>query len=249
MLKNYLTIAVRNLLKYKLFLFINVLGLGVAIACCIVAFLNIDFNENFDRQHLNARNIYRVQFWNEYEGRRNRYAVAPTPLGNIIKQNFVDVNKVVRYAVSSADIRIGNELFNTRLSYADSAFFEFFSYRLKDGSFDDFQDKSKIFISEKLASTYFNTPEAAGKQLTQVINGNLAEYTVGGVFENQPLNSSFQFDAITLWDNYPNTTASPASFIPETTPIIPGQVTDMNFIPLSGLQKRMILFFAKSSPT
>ncbi|HMG91827.1 MAG TPA: ABC transporter permease [Chryseolinea sp.] len=212
MLKNYLAIAVRNLLKYKLFLFINVLGLGVAIACCIVAFLNIDFNENFDRQHFNARNIYRVQFWNDYEGTRNRYAVAPTPLGNIIKQNFADVTKVVRYTVSSADIRIGNELFNTRLSYADSAFFEFFSFGLKDGSFEDFQDKSKIFISEKLASTYFNAPLATGKQITQVIDGNLVEFTVGGVFENQPLNSSFQFDAITLWDNYQNTTLTPVSF-------------------------------------
>ena len=51
MLKNYLAIALRSLLRYKLFLFINVLGLGVAIACCVVAFLNIDFNNNFDRHH------------------------------------------------------------------------------------------------------------------------------------------------------------------------------------------------------
>src|SRR6188474_1220819 len=92
MLKNYLTIALRSLLRYKLFLFINVLGLGVAIACCVVAFLNIDFNDNFDKHHLNAKNIYRVQFWHEYEGKRDRYAVAPTPLGNIIKQNFNDVD-------------------------------------------------------------------------------------------------------------------------------------------------------------
>jgi putative ABC transport system permease protein len=212
MLKNYLAIALRSLLRYKLFLFINVLGLGVAIACCVVAFLNIDFNDNFDKHHLNAKNIYRVQFWHEYEGKRDRYAVAPTPLGNITKQNFDDVDKVVRYTTSSADIRIGNELFNTRLSYADSSFFEFFSYVLKDGSFDDFSDKSKIFISEKLASTYFDTREATGKQITQVIDGNLIEFTVGGVFENQPLNSSFQFDAITLWGNYPNTTVNPASF-------------------------------------
>ena len=120
--------------------------------------------------------------------------------------------RVVRYTTSSADIRIGNELFNARLSYADSSFFEFFSYVLKDGSFDDFHDKSKIFISEKLASTYFDTREATGKQITQVIDGNLIEFTVGGVFENQPLNSSFQFDAITLWENYPNTTVNPSSF-------------------------------------
>jgi putative ABC transport system permease protein len=212
MLKNYLALALRNLLKYRLFLFINVLGLGVAIACCIVAFLNIDFNENFDRHHLNARNIYRVQFWNEYEGQRNRYAVVPTPLGNMVKQNFADVSKVVQYTVSSADIRIGDELFNTRLSYADSAFFEFFSYGIKDGAFDDFQDKSKIFISEKLAKTYFNTAEATGKEITQLINGNPVQYTVGGVFENQPFNSSFQFDAITLWDNYSNTTINAGYF-------------------------------------
>lgn len=68
MLKNYSASALRSLLRYKLFLFINVLGLGVAIACCVVAFLNIDFNNNFDKHHLNAMNIYRVQLWHEYEG-------------------------------------------------------------------------------------------------------------------------------------------------------------------------------------
>ena len=143
MLKNYLAVALRSLSRYKLFLSINVLGLGVAIACCVVAFLNIDFNDNFDKHHLNAQNIYRVQFWHEYEGKRDRYAVTPTPLANVIKQNFDDVKKVVRYTATSADIRIGNELFNTRLSYADSSFFEFFSYVLKDGSFLNFHDKSK----------------------------------------------------------------------------------------------------------
>ena len=211
MIRNYLTVGIRSLLKYKLFLFINVLGLGVSIACSIVAFLNFDFNENFDKHHRNAENVYRVQFWQEYEGQRNRYAVVPTPLGNIIRENFNDVDKVVRYNLSSADIRINNELFSAKLAYADLSFFEFFSYTLKDGSFEDFADKTKIFISEDLALTYFNSLEVAGKQVTQVLNGDLKDFTIGGVFENQPLNSSFQFDAVALWHNSGNYMNNPAA--------------------------------------
>jgi hypothetical protein len=62
MLKNYLKITFRSLMKNKLFTFINVFGLGVALACCIVAYLNWDYNVKFDTHHLNSERIYRINF-------------------------------------------------------------------------------------------------------------------------------------------------------------------------------------------
>jgi ABC-type antimicrobial peptide transport system permease subunit len=184
---------------------INVLGMGVAVACCIVAFLNWDFSTDFDKNHVNAKSIYRVQAFQNYQGKQSRHAVVPNPLGSIVKQNFNDVHKVVRYTASASDIRIGDEVFNTSIAYADSAFFGLFTFKLKAGTFYAFHDPSQIFISEDLARKYFDTEEVTGKQITQINYGKLKEYTIGGVFEVQPLNSSFAFEAITAWDNYRNT--------------------------------------------
>ena len=205
MLKNYLSITLRSMMKNKVFIFINLLGLGIAIACCIVSYLNWDYSRTFDHNHLNSESIYRVQCWHELDGKRNRYAVAPAPLAGIVKQNFTDVDATVRYTTSTSNIRIGNDLFATRVSYADSAFFHLFTFELVDGSFSSFPDKSNIFISEDLAKKYFSASHVAGRHLVQINQGAVKEFTIGGVFKVQPLNSSFGFEAITLWDNYKDT--------------------------------------------
>ncbi len=202
MFKNYLLITLRSLLKNKLFIFINIFGIGIAIACCVVAYLNWKFNKDWDKGQVNAETIYRVEFWHEFQGNRNRYGMSPMPLGNYIKQNFKDVDKVVRFIPSGGNFRVGDELFATSVGYADAAFFEVFKYDLKYGNFNDFKDKSKIFISDELAKKYFNKEDVVGQPLTQLVNGKPREYLIGGVFKKQPINSSFNSETFTLWDNY-----------------------------------------------
>lgn len=209
MLKNYLLITWRSMMKNKLFIFINVFGMGIAIACCIVAYLNRDFNESFDKQHVNAQTIYRVHFWHDFQGRLNRYAMVPKPLAGHIKQNLKDVDHVVRFQPGGSNIRIGDELFNVRISYADSAFFDLFTFNFKYGNVQDFHDKSKVFISDELARKLFNTEDAVGKQITQINNGEPKEFTVGAVFSKPPMNSSFSFEAISLMENYWTTSTDP----------------------------------------
>ncbi|HZY77934.1 MAG TPA: ABC transporter permease [Cyclobacteriaceae bacterium] len=201
MLKNYLLITFRNLFRNKVFVAINMLGMGIAVACCITAWLNWDFSTNFDKNHQNASSIYRVQAHYLDKGKENRHAMVPAPLGSIVKQNFGDVDKVVRYTSGSNDVRVGDEVFRTSVASADEPFFELFTFKLVDGSLSAFRDKSQIFISNELALKYFNTTQAAGKQLTLI---NKGEYNVGGVFEAQPLNSSFAFEAIVPWTDETN---------------------------------------------
>ncbi|HRI80037.1 MAG TPA: ABC transporter permease [Cyclobacteriaceae bacterium] len=207
MIKNYLLITLRSMMKNKLFIFINVFGMGIAIACCIVAYLNWDFSNSWDNSQLNASKIYRIQLWREFQGKRDRYGSAPMPLGSHVRQNFKDVAKVVRYVPGNSDIRIGDELFGTQFAYADSAFFDLFTYELKYGSYKDFHDKSKVFISDKLAKKFFNQEDVVGRVITQIIvkksgERELKEFTIGGVYKQLPFNSSFQFDAIALFDNF-----------------------------------------------
>ena len=206
MLQNYILITLRSIVKNKIFILINVLGMGIAVACCIVAYLNWEFSSSFDSHHTNGESIYRIQSLQDYEGSRNRHALVPSPLGNVVRENFGDVDEVVRYIASQNNFRIGDEVFNSAVAYADSAFFDLFTFSLKAGTFSALHDKSQILISEELARKYFDSEEVVGRQITQINNGQLKELTIGGVFAVQPLNSSFAFEAITHWDNYWDTT-------------------------------------------
>ena len=69
MFKNFLKITFRNLMKNRVFVFINIIGLGIALACCIVAFLNWDYNTKFDTYHVNTDNVYRINFIRITNGR------------------------------------------------------------------------------------------------------------------------------------------------------------------------------------
>jgi len=207
MIKNYLLITLRSLAKNKLFIFINVFGMGIAIACCIVAYVNWEFAATWDSKHINTDQIYRVQLVRDFQGRTERYGMAPMPLGNFVKQNFKEVSKVVRYTSSYCDIRIGEEVFGTQMVFVDSGFFDLFTYELKYGTFPDFYDKSKVFISDEVALKYFNQEDVVGRTITQIVLGKDGvrrpkEFIIGGVFKQLPQNSSFRFEVVTLFDNF-----------------------------------------------
>ncbi|MEJ1238748.1 ABC transporter permease [Chryseolinea sp. T2] len=202
MIKNYLVITIRNLARNRIFMLINLFGLGIAIGCCIVAYLNWNFAASFDKIHIRGDVVYRVQANHVTSDGSDRYAVVPAALGEIVRNNFNDVQGVVRYAASTADFRISDDVFNTSVAFADTPFFEFFSFRIIDGSSASFKTKSTIIISESLARKYFDDVLVSGRQITQLIDGMPKEFTIGGVFEDQPLNSSFGFDAIMPWQNY-----------------------------------------------
>ena len=207
MLKNYLLITFRSLAKNKLFIFINVFGMGIAIACCLVAYVNWEFAADWDKKHVKADQIYRVQLVREFQGRSERFGMAPMPLGNHIKQNFKEVSNVVRYSSAYSDIRIGEEVFGTQMVFVDSGFFDLFTYELKYGAFPDFYGKSNVFISDETALKYFNQEDVVGRTITQFVLGKDGvrrpkEFTIGGVFKQLPENSSFRFEVVALFDNF-----------------------------------------------
>lgn len=202
MFKNYLLITVRSLLKNKVFILINIFGMAIAIACCIVAYFNYDFNNSFDSHHVNADKIYRVNSCREYQNNLTQFGHVPVPLGEAMRQNAGDVSEVVRYSPAGMDVRIGDELFATNIAYVDDGFFRLFTFEFKEGNATGLKDKSKIYISETLAEKYFGNEAALGKIMIQVLPENVTkEFTVGGVFRRQPVNSSFDREAYVRYDN------------------------------------------------
>lgn len=201
MLKNYFLLTLRNLMRNPAPYFINLVGMSIALACCVTAYVNYDFNVGFDKHQALAPEIYRVSFLNRSDGKEIPYGVCPMPAGAILRERATGVEEVIRYISKSAQFRIGDEVFETEFVYADPVFTKLFTMVPRYGSLA-LDDKSRVLISDKLAITYFGTTDAVGKPLTQLVSGKQREFTVGGVYQAFPANSSFRFDLIATFDNY-----------------------------------------------
>ncbi|MGH7493662.1 MAG: ABC transporter permease [bacterium] len=201
MLKNYFKIAYRNLLKNKLYSVINVFGLSVAIAFCIVAYLNHDYNFSFDSFHQNAEKIFRVKSVRVSQGREQPWGSVPRPLGPALAQDFPAIEKAVRLTANGVVFRHGDKVFNENVLHADPGFFEMFTFPLKYGNPEVLRDKNKIVLSEALATKYFGDENPIGKQVTmRYRDGQPREFFVGAVAQKIPDNSSIQFDALAAFE-------------------------------------------------
>ena len=188
-------------MKNKLYIFINIFGMGTAIACCIIGYFNYDFNASFDENHKNASTIYRVGSVRKFQNELTEFGHAPIALGNAIKQNVSDVDEVIRYSPDDGNFRIKTELFSSDLNYVDPPFFKLFTFEFIEGN-GDLKDRSEICISDELAVKYFGQEKALGKPLTQMLDsGKTKEFVVAGVFKKQPSNSSFNGQTYSHYDN------------------------------------------------
>lgn len=203
MLKNHLLILFRNLNKNRLFVFINIAGLAIAIGCCVVGYFNFDFNNSFDDVHANRESIYRVNSVREYQKELTTYGLVPLPLGEMVKQNVKDVEMLTRVSGGGMNIQIGDEMFGTNCAYIDADFFRMFTFEFIRGSAAAMTDKSKIVISDQLAARYFGNENPIGKTVTNLLRGDMKkEYEIVGVYKQPKRNSSFDEDLFALYDNY-----------------------------------------------
>ncbi len=202
MLKNYLKITFRNLMKNRVFVFINVLGLGTALACCIVAFLNWDYNTKYDAYHEGTDDIYRVNFIRITNGIPRKNGISPLPIGNQIRNSISQVDKVIRYYPTGGNFKVNNEVFRTGLTAVDPEFFEVFNFPMIVGNAEKLEDKNSIFISSELKEKHFpGNPNPVGETLIYVEGDKKKAYQVAGVFEKPPQNSSFTAEAYINYDN------------------------------------------------
>ncbi|MDH4093056.1 MAG: ABC transporter permease, partial [Cyclobacteriaceae bacterium] len=192
MIKNYLMITLRNMKKNKLFIFINVFGMGLAVAQCIVGYFAFEYDANFDAVHTNRAQLYRVGAIREFEKTLTRHGYAPFPLGEVVDKTFSDVDKSSRYYHSWSNFKLNADLFPANLSYVDPDFFQLFSFDILAGNPDALHDKTSVLISEQMAIRLFGSAAGAeGKTITQVYGQELKEVKVAGVFTDPPMNSSF----------------------------------------------------------
>jgi putative ABC transport system permease protein len=200
-LKNFIKITFRSLMKKKLFVIINLLGLAVALSCTIIAYLSWDYNVRYDEQHVNAESIYRINFVRITNGFPRKNGDCPEPLGSTIDGSLSGVDEVIRYFPTGGNFRIGDDLFRIGVAGVDANFLDVFTFPLVTGTKLALEDKGKIIISSEVKEKYFPDNDPTGELVTYINGDKRFEFIVGGVFEKMPRNSSFQFDALINYDN------------------------------------------------
>lgn len=203
MLKNYLKIGFRNLLKNRVPSAINVFGLSLSIACSIVVFIFLDFQNNMDSYHENAQDIYQVTNWVEQKEGLDQWGKTPPLLKNSISRDFDQVKATARVHEKSAVVKYGEEIFNERVSFADPSFLTMFSFPLLSGNAKVLNNKKEVVISNNTAIKYFAYEDPIGKELEIIFDKKHKEtFLVGAIADKLPANSSFGFEVLIPFSAY-----------------------------------------------
>jgi putative ABC transport system permease protein len=204
MFTNYFKIAWRNLLKNKIFSFINVAGLAIGLCCFIMIALYVTDELSYDRFHEKANRIYRIHSDIRFGGTDLKMAVSADPAGATLKKDYPQVEQYTRIYASdgSKHIKKGKEyIVEDRVAYADSTLFDVFTLPAITGDTKTALDNpNTVVISETAARKYFGTTDAVDKMLEVGVN-NKTLYKVTAVIKDIPANSHFSFDFIFSMDN------------------------------------------------
>lgn len=200
MLRHYLAVALRNLVSNKVSSAINIGGLAIGLAACLVIVLYVRDELAFERWVPNAERIATVETTFKIPGRDQiAFAAAPGPLKAALEKDFgSDLERVVRLYGHEAPVRVGDRQFTLDLTFVDPTFFEVFDLPVVAGDrAAALANNASIALSATTARKYFGDAPAVGSTVT--FDGKLA-FTVVAVFADLPRTSHLSLDALALFD-------------------------------------------------
>ncbi|MEZ5039445.1 MAG: ABC transporter permease [Saprospiraceae bacterium] len=202
MLKNYFKIAIRHLVKEKLYTAINLTGLALGIAVAILMFLFVKEEWSFDKFHAKSDRIYRVWVKEHFEGEVFFNTVTPFVLGRELADNFPEIEAVPRYLTGNYSVRQGELTGQEVVHLANTDFFKAFDFPMQEGdAVQAFQSLKQAIITPAMAQKYFGEERAIGKPLSIEVGGEWQQFQVGAIAKSPPTYSSIQFDIILPFDN------------------------------------------------
>ncbi|MFC2134204.1 ABC transporter permease [Bacteroidota bacterium] len=203
MFRHHLTSSYRNLKKHKIYTFINVSGLVISLASCLLIanFLNNELS--YDNFHKNSKNIYRINhLLTDNAGGITRMANTPPALVPGIRSVFPEIKQAsqMRYTMRLLLENGSRRFYESQGFYTDSSFFKIFSFPLVAGNKNSALDlPNSVVITQKMAAKYFGSEDPMGKVLTMNNDINLK---VTGILEPVPVNSHLQFDFLVSFSTY-----------------------------------------------
>lgn len=205
MIRNYLTIALRNLWKNKAHTLINVLGLALGIASSIVIFFIVRFELSYDNFHEKADQIYRITSSFEREGKVQYRNSVPEPLPEAFRQDFATyIEEVLVVEQTEGKIILDGEttFIDEGKAYTENAYFSFFNFPLVVGDTGSVLTKpNEVVLSKALYKKLFGTEKYELGRTFTFVDGDVShEVEVAGVLEDIPENTDFQFEFLVSYD-------------------------------------------------
>ena len=196
MWENYLKTAFRNLWRKKVYTFINILGLSIGIACCLLILMHIRDDFSYDKYHTKANQVYRMALERIYPDHVSKYAIIPAGFADVLVQDIPEIEEVVRLRTAFGEtiIQIEDQSYEEhQVMFADSGFFHLFSIPLIEGNPEKaLAEPNKVVLTESTAHKYFGDEKAIGK----VLKTPFGDLIVSGVCEDVPSNTHFEFDLL-----------------------------------------------------
>ncbi len=193
MLKSYIKVAIRNLLRYKVYSIVNIVGLALGITSTILLALFVQNELSYDNYYPESENMYRVTAEFKMGNEEYNLAVVSPALAQASLAEIPEIKKTARFRVSGNKIvKYNNISFDeNKICYADNSVIDLFALSLLNGNPQTaLVEPSSIILSENTAAKYFNNENPIGKTLTL----NNSDYKVTGVFKSIPQSTHFDFD-------------------------------------------------------
>ncbi|MBL7960297.1 ABC transporter permease [bacterium] len=213
MFKNYIKIALRNLFKHKLYSSINIMGLAVGMACCMLIIMYVMFESSYDGYHKNAGRMYRV--WREFMNPDGATSLTLGPIAPkfapLFRENFPEFEHVTQIIPDRGSlISRDNQFFNEPgFMWADEHFFDVFTSKWIDGdAVTALKEPNSVILTRSMANKYFGDQNPMGQSITYERE---VAFKVTGIIEDTPLNSHFYFDFLASFVSLKN--LAPSNFL------------------------------------
>lgn len=199
MFKNYFKIAFRNILKHKAFSLINMLGLSIGIAICLLIVQYVSFELSYDHFHKNIEQLYRITTQYPSGDQMLEDAASHNLAGPMMKEEFPEVLDYARfYMIENCVLGYEAKRFNeNKIFVASPSFLTMFSWEFLQGDpFKALDEPLSIVLTESAAKRYFGNQDPMGRVLIYKDNQDEEQMTVTGVIQDVPANSHIHFDAL-----------------------------------------------------
>ena len=190
MLKNYFKIAFRNLVRTKVYSFINIFGLSLGVACCLLLALYVHDEFSYDRHHQRLNDVYRIntQFGGSVIGFDKLGSVSP-PITMTLKEELPEIETAARVVGAFASENLiqyeDNKFYETDAYVADSTLFDVLTYEFKEGNPKKaLTDANTVVLSEPLATKLFGNESALNKSILITQGGAPVNYKITGVYKH-----------------------------------------------------------------
>ena len=200
MLLNYWKIAFRNLLKHKLFSFINIFGLASGMTICMLAMIKIKDAYDYDTFHPNSKQTYRIiTHLNRKNGEHFLCASSPLLLSSYLKNNYTAIDKSTSVFFSIDEVFANNKMLRVKEAFVDADFYTIFGFSLSSGT--PANSPNTVVLTSETAERFFGKTNAIGQVITIGKSNNLV---VTGILEKPPFSSHLKFDFLASTSSLPS---------------------------------------------